>query len=118
MLVRFMREEWQVLSVTDLVYNHTANDSQWLVSHPESTYNLQNTPHLKPAYLIDRLVYYTSYNVASGQLSTKNIPPQIDSHHHINVSTYTILPLPTLYYPLPVIHICVFLVMVTLISVI
>ena len=85
-LVRFMRDEWQVLSVTDLVYNHTANDSEWLLSHPDSAYNLLNSPHLRPAYLIDRLLYYTSQSVASGELKSHNIPPQITSHDHVNVS--------------------------------
>lgn len=30
------REEYGLLSLTDVVLNHTANDSPWLMDHPEA----------------------------------------------------------------------------------
>lgn len=54
-LVSKVNREWKMLSMTDLVYNHTANNSDWLFEHPECGYNLENAPHLKPAYLLDRI---------------------------------------------------------------
>ena len=83
-----MNEEWNMLSVTDMVYNHTANDSTWLLDHPESAYNLYNSPHLKPAYLLDRLVYHVSRKISSSSshlAQTAGIPATISSDGDIEV---------------------------------
>ncbi|KAF6018830.1 AGL [Bugula neritina] len=83
-LIKFMREEWKMLSITDMVYNHTASDSDWIKQHPEASYNLQNSPHLKPAYLLDRLVCYISLKVATDQLENIGIPAKLDRPQHVD----------------------------------
>ena len=35
-LLQIAREEYGLLSLTDVVLNHTANDSSWLLEHPEA----------------------------------------------------------------------------------
>lgn len=35
-ILKVARDEYGLLSLTDVVLNHTANDSPWLVEHPES----------------------------------------------------------------------------------
>lgn len=35
-ILKIAREEYGLLSLTDVVLNHTANDSPWLVEHPEA----------------------------------------------------------------------------------
>nr|AOE43284.1 glycogen debranching enzyme/amylo-alpha-1,6-glucosidase [Cavenderia deminutiva] len=42
-----------VLGMIDLVWNHTANNSPWLAEHPEAGYTIENSPHLKPAAVLD-----------------------------------------------------------------
>ncbi|XP_067951516.1 glycogen debranching enzyme-like [Watersipora subatra] len=84
-LVKYMREDWKVLSITDMVYNHTANNSSWLEDHPESAYNLHNCPHFRPAYLLDRLIYYTSQQIASHKLAHRGLFPDLSKVEDIQV---------------------------------
>ena len=48
-----IRETCGMLSITDVVWNHTACNSLWLEEHPEAGYNLVNSPHLRPANEVD-----------------------------------------------------------------
>ena len=43
----------KLLLITDVVWNHTSCDSDWLREHSESGYNLVNSPHLKIAYKLE-----------------------------------------------------------------
>ena len=45
-----------LMSVVDVVWNHTSCDTPWLKEHPEAAYNLENSPHLKPAYDLDDVI--------------------------------------------------------------
>jgi glycogen debranching enzyme len=65
--------------------NHTANDSPWLQEHPESTYNLINSPHLRPAYLLDRLLHYLAVDIGAGKYTDRGIDTSITSEDQIEV---------------------------------
>lgn len=82
-LVKYMETEWSVLSMTDLVLNHTAVNSPWIEEHPECVYNLENSPHLVPAFLVDFTVWRMTQLCAQDKLQSKHIPPVLnksDSH--------------------------------------
>lgn len=76
----------QMLSICDIVLNHTANESPFLISHPECTYNCINTPHLRPAYILDAALFELTIQVASGEWEFKGIPTVVDAEDHLNVS--------------------------------
>jgi glycogen debranching enzyme len=66
-LVEQIRVEWGVLSVSDLVFNHVAVDSELLKSLPHAVYNLVNSPHLMPAFVLDRALYHFTIDIAQGR---------------------------------------------------
>jgi glycogen debranching enzyme len=55
-LLSVMKQKFNLSGMIDMVWNHTACDSPWLLEHPEAAYNLQNSPHLKPAFALDELI--------------------------------------------------------------
>lgn len=52
-LVSTMEKEHGLLGLTDVVWNHTANNSKWIQEHPEVGYNVTTAPWLESALLLD-----------------------------------------------------------------
>ncbi|CAH8590703.1 unnamed protein product [Schistosoma turkestanicum] len=73
--IKHLENNWAVLSMTDLVFNHTSNDSPWVHEHPESAYNVVNSPHLVPAYILDHIVWSLTKKASTGSLASQGIPP-------------------------------------------
>lgn len=42
-----------MVGIVDIVLNHTAYNSPWLLEHPSSAYNTKDCPHLASAYALD-----------------------------------------------------------------
>ncbi|CAG8458945.1 397_t:CDS:10 [Ambispora leptoticha] len=63
-------DDYGILSLTDVVWNHTSCNSKWLEEHPESGYNLHNSPHLNPAYELDTALLQLSRDLAKHDLPT------------------------------------------------
>jgi len=84
-LIKFLDEEWGLLSFTDLVLNHVANESEWLAENPECVYNLVNAPHLKPAYLLDCMLARFSKEIADGLWSSVGLPPEVRDESHVQL---------------------------------
>ncbi len=80
-LIDMMAKEWKIFSITDLVYNHAANDCALLRDHPEAAYNLINSPHLKPAVLLDSILMQFTRDASEGKLLSKGISDEIKEHH-------------------------------------
>ncbi|XP_072219597.1 glycogen debranching enzyme isoform X2 [Leuresthes tenuis] len=83
-LVEKLRIEWNMLCITDVVYNHTAANSAWIREHPECGYNLVNSPHLRPAWVLDRAIWHLTTRVADGRYKDKGLPPEITNESHLN----------------------------------
>lgn len=52
-MVASLEKNHSLLSLTDIVLNHTANNTDWLLEHPDAGYNLTTAPWLESAYLLD-----------------------------------------------------------------
>ncbi|CAN6674729.1 glycogen debranching enzyme [Trichomonascus vanleenenianus] len=60
-LVETMEKKHHLLALTDIVFNHTSDDSQWLRDHPEVGYSQVTAPHLIAAIeLEDELMEFSS----------------------------------------------------------
>jgi len=57
-----------MLCFIDIVLNHTAVNSEWILEYPESAYNLHNSPHLKIAWELDKLLAEFSEEYAKGKV--------------------------------------------------
>ncbi|THD22434.1 Glycogen debranching enzyme [Fasciola hepatica] len=77
--IQHLENDWSILSMADLVLNHTSNDSPWVHEHPECAYNVVNSPHLVPAYLLDVIVWCLSEEVSSGALANRGIPAKLEN---------------------------------------
>ncbi|GAB7349549.1 hypothetical protein MBLNU459_g0249t2 [Dothideomycetes sp. NU459] len=69
-----MESEYGLLSLTDVVWNHTANNSKWLEEHPEAGYNIQTAPWLQSAYELD-----SQFLMYSSELKSRGLPTTLNS---------------------------------------
>ncbi|KAJ4380249.1 bifunctional 4-alpha-glucanotransferase/amylo-alpha-1,6-glucosidase [Didymella sp. IMI 355093] len=70
-MVKKMQSEHNLLSMTDVVWNHTANNSKWLESHPEAGYNVDTAPWLQSALCLDTALLKFSKELKAHGLPTK-----------------------------------------------
>ncbi|KAF2474646.1 glycogen debranching enzyme [Lindgomyces ingoldianus] len=73
-MVKKMQQELNMLAMTDVVWNHTANNSKWLEVHPEAGYNVDTAPWLRPALDLD-----TALMKYSKDLRVLGMPTKIGS---------------------------------------
>ena len=50
-----LEEQYELLSMVDIVLNHTSTDTPWLEEHPSAGYTLTNSPHLNAAFELDEV---------------------------------------------------------------
>ncbi|XP_065187406.1 glycogen debranching enzyme-like isoform X3 [Sycon ciliatum] len=82
-LMKELHKDWGMFGMIDIVWNHTASDASWLRTHPEAGYNLKNSPHLKPAYELNRALMVFSSEVARGQYREHGINEYVRSEDNI-----------------------------------
>ncbi|KAF2222045.1 hypothetical protein BDZ85DRAFT_239084 [Elsinoe ampelina] len=73
-LISTMENDHGLLALTDVVWNHTANNSKWLEEHPDAGYNLKTAPWLRSAYELDSALL--SY---SSELKSRGLPTTLGS---------------------------------------
>ncbi|KAL5052147.1 hypothetical protein BDW71DRAFT_170264 [Aspergillus fruticulosus] len=70
-LIKDMEEKHSLLSLADVVWNHTANNSKWLEEHPEAGYSVETAPWLEAALELD-----TALLQFSQELQTRGLPTE------------------------------------------
>ena len=74
-----IEKELGIVFMADIVLNHTNPETKWLAEHPEAGYNFENTPHLRPAYYVDKIINDLSNQIAEGKVP--DLPPNLEVHH-------------------------------------
>jgi glycogen debranching enzyme len=82
-IVDELENDWGMIFVQDVVWNHAARNSQWLQEHPECAFNCQNSPHLRPAYILDRALFHLSRDISEGKFADRGLPDVIDNDGHL-----------------------------------
>lgn len=70
-LVESMEHNHGLLGLTDVVWNHTADNSKWLEKHPEVGYNVSTAPWLRSALELDTALMQFSYDLEKNDLPTE-----------------------------------------------
>ncbi|SCU97539.1 LAME_0F20010g1_1 [Lachancea meyersii CBS 8951] len=71
-MVEKLHKNYGILTLTDVVFNHTANNSPWLAEHPDSGYNQKTAPHLTSAIELDAALLQFS-----NELSKLGLPVEL-----------------------------------------
>lgn len=69
-----MKSKHGILSMSDVVWNHTAHNSEWLNDHPDAAYSPANSPHLQPADELEKALFELN-----AKLSEHGIPDELKS---------------------------------------
>ena len=81
-LVTSLHADWHMFSICDLVYNHMANDAEFVQRVPDATYNMGNSPHLRPAFVLDRIIHHLSLGIALGRYEAQGVrADRLDEHN-------------------------------------
>ncbi|XP_016953294.2 glycogen debranching enzyme isoform X1 [Drosophila biarmipes] len=87
-VIKKCRQEWGVASICDIVLNHTANESEWLLQHPDATYSCATCPYLRPAFLLDAAFAQCGADIAEGSLEHVGVPQVIEQECHLEALKY------------------------------
>lgn len=90
--IKWMENELGLLSMIDVVWNHTACDSPWLADHPEAGYTLENSPHLKIAYELDESILRFSASMQEGYHLAPQVNSEADVKGILEVFSHNVLP--------------------------
>ncbi|KAH8738676.1 Gdb1p [Cryptosporidium ryanae] len=81
-----LESDYGILSTCDIVLNHSADNSPWLVDHPESGYNIDNSPHLRAAVELDLRLQEFSRDVVNGKYASKyGVDRNITTTSHVDL---------------------------------
>ena len=84
-VIEDLKSDWNIDTISDVVWNHTSYDTPWLVDHPDAGYNLLNSSHLRPAYALDVALATFSQEVSEGKWDNAGISPFVSSENDVRV---------------------------------
>ncbi|RWS04123.1 hypothetical protein B4U79_16447 [Dinothrombium tinctorium] len=82
-LIDSLRSEWSLLSFTELILNEVSVNSIWLHDHSNAVINLNNSPHLRPAFLLDKLLWNLSIDLSEGKYNSIGLRKEVNNEEHL-----------------------------------
>ncbi|PVU96658.1 hypothetical protein BB561_001053 [Smittium simulii] len=80
-----MEKTYNIIGVIDVVWNHTANNTKWLESHPEAGFNLINSPHLRAAAEIDQKLAQIAKNISKYGFNDNKVANEQDVDRLVSI---------------------------------
>lgn len=77
-VIEQLESTYGIMSTSDIVLNHTANDTHWIPHHPECGNNERTAPHLKAAIELDLALQKFSLDVAKGRYRQEGLSELIE----------------------------------------
>ena len=78
-VMKKIEKELGIVFMADILLNHINPESAFLKEHPEAGYNTENSPHLNPAYYVDKMLNEMSNEIAAGKVP--GLPPDLRVEH-------------------------------------
>ncbi|RWS26695.1 glycogen debranching enzyme-like protein [Leptotrombidium deliense] len=82
-IVNCINKEWKMFSITDVVLHEVCEDSSLLKENLNVALNLNNSPHLRPAYLFDRVLSNLTVDILEGKYNSIGIKKEINCEEHL-----------------------------------
>lgn len=60
-----------------------SNKADFIKKCPQATYNMFNSPHLRPAFVFDRIFYYATIDISKGKYESQGISPNKLEEHNL-----------------------------------
>lgn len=83
-IVGYIETNCNALSFIDILLNHTSFDSEWLLKSSDSYYNIENTPQLITALMLDQALMKFSDQLANKEIEKYHKGNIIESEDDIN----------------------------------
>ena len=76
--IRKYKQKYNIGAITDVILTQASTESEWILSHPECAYNLENCPWLNVAYKLDEILVNYS-NLFYNKKVSSNCAPYINN---------------------------------------
>ena len=81
--ISFLKKQYHIGAIADLIINQTSIESEWIIKHPECGYNLKNTPWLSVSYELDYILKKFS-NLFYDKEICRNFAPNIKNQQDLD----------------------------------
>ena len=72
--IKKLKQKYNIGGITDVILTQASTESEWILTHPECAYNLENSPWLNVAYKLDEILVNYSNKFFNKKVSCSSAP--------------------------------------------